>query len=188
MSRAALNAVLLALAVVLVGVAYWQWQLRQVPPAQAPQRSDYILREFELTTLGEDGAESFTVRGPYLQRDVGGRSISLVQPRFSFPDADGTGRWQARSDAAWVSPKADQVHLMRKVEMLGPPTPAGVSTRFDTERLVVFPDAQRATSEQRVTITQADSILAGTGLRVDMQAKRYQLLNEVKARYAPRSP
>ena len=188
MSRATLNTSLLVLALVLSGVAYWQWLQRQVPVVEAPQRSDYILREYELTTLGEDGAESFTVRGPYLQRDVGGRSISLVQPRFSFPDADGAGRWQARSDAAWVSPKGDQVHLMRTVEMVGPASPAGVRTRFDTERLVVFPDTDRATSEQRVTITQGDSILAGTGLRVDMKAKRFQLLNNGKVRYAPRSP
>ena len=156
--------------------------------AEAPQRSDYILRDFELTTLGDDGKESFTVRGPYLQRDVGGRSMSLVQPRFSFPGADGTGRWQARSEAAWVSPKAEQVHLMRKVEMVGPATGDVPGTRFDTERLVVFPDAERATSDERVTVTQPDSILAGTGLRVDMQAKRFQLLNDVKGRYAPRSP
>lgn len=188
MSRAALNAGLLVLAIALSVVAYWQWQLRQVPPAEAPQRSDYILRDFELTTLGDDGKESFTVRGPYLQRDVGGRSLSLVQPRFSFPDADGVRRWQARSDVAWVSPKAEQVHLMRKVEMVGPAGPAGAGTRFDTERLVVFPKTDRASTDDRVTVTLPDSILAGTGLRVDMQAKRFQLLNDVKGRYAPRSP
>ena len=188
MSRSVLNGILLVLAMALVAIAWWQWQLRQVPPVEVPQRSDYILREFELTTLGEDGAESFTVRGPYLQRDVGGKSISLVQPRFSFPDAEGTGRWQARSDVAWVSPKADQVHLMRKVEMVGPPTAAGIISRVDTERLVVFPKTSRATSDERVTVTQGGSILNGTGLRVDMQAKRVQLLNEVKVRHAPRSP
>ncbi|MBW8367023.1 MAG: LPS export ABC transporter periplasmic protein LptC [Arenimonas sp.] len=188
MSRTALNALLLVLAVTLVGVVYWQWLLRQVPPVEVPQRSDYILRDFELTTLGDDGAEAFTVRGPYLQRDVGGRSISLVQPRFSFPDADGAGRWQARSDAAWVSPKADHVHLIRKVEMVGPASPAGIRSRFETERLVVFPDLERATTPLPVTVTQGASIYSGTGLRVDMRAKRVQLLNEVEVRHAPRSP
>ncbi|MBP6597688.1 MAG: LPS export ABC transporter periplasmic protein LptC [Arenimonas sp.] len=187
MSRSALNAVLLALAVVLVSVAVWQWRQRQVPPVVAPQRSDYVLRDFELTSLDESGRESFTVRGPYLQRDVGGRSISLVQPRFSFPDADG-GRWDARSDAAWVSPDADQVQLMDRVEMVGPPSPAGISTRFETERLTVFPDLHEASSELRVTVTQGDSILSGTGLRADMQARRFQLLSDVKGRYAPRGP
>jgi lipopolysaccharide export system protein LptC len=187
MSRGALNVVLLVLAVVLVGAAVWQWRQQQVPPTPAPQRSDYVLRDFEMTAMDSLGRESFTVRGPYLQRDVAGRSISLVQPRFSFPDAGG-GRWDARSDAAWVSPDADMVKLLDQVRMVGPPSPAGISTRLETERLTVFPDRNEATSERRVTVTQGDSILSGTGLRADMQAKRFQLLSDVKGRYAPRGP
>ena len=116
---------------------------------------------------------------------VGGVNPRKAGTSVSFPGADGTGRWQARSEAAWVSPKAEQVHLMRKVEMVGPAADGVPGTRFDTERLVVFPDAERATSDERVTVTRPDSILSGTGLRVDMQAKRFQLLNDVKGRYAP---
>jgi len=187
MTRTSLNTVLAVTALVLGGLAAWQWQLRQVPEVEPPQRSDYILRSFELTTLGSDGEESFTVRGPYLQRDVGGRSLSLVQPRFAFPSSDG-GRWQARSDAAWVSPGADEVHLMDNVEMVGPPSPAGLRTRFNTERLTVFPDIDQARTAERVTLTQGDDILTATGLDVDMQDKRFQLLNDVKGRYAPRRP
>jgi len=185
MNRAALNTALLLLAVVLVSLAVWQWSQRQVALVEAPQRSDYILRDFELTTLDQDGKESFTVRGPYLQRDIGGKSLSLVQPRFSFP-ASGGGRWQARSEAAWVSPDADEVHLLRQVEMLGPPSPAGLRTRFATERLRVLPDADQANTAGQVTITHGDSILEGTGLDVDMTAKRFQLQNDVKGHYAPR--
>lgn len=187
MNRSALNLALAVLALALVSAAVWQWRQRQAPPAAVVQRSDYVLRDFELTTLDAQGQESFTVRGPYLQRDIGGKSISLVQPRFSFPGSD-SDRWQARADAAWVSPSADQVHLMGAVRMDGPPTPAGVGTRFETERLVVFPDDSRASTPQRVTVTQGDSILTGTGLDADLQAKRFQLLNDVKGRYAPRRP
>lgn len=183
MTRTTLNTLLLVTAIVLGGLAVWQWQLRQVPEAEPPQRSDYILRSFELTTLNSEGQESFTVRGPYLQRDVGGRSLSLVQPRFAFPSSDG-GRWQARSDAAWVSPGADEVHLIDKVEMVGPPTPEGLHTRFSTERLTVFPDADEARTDERVTATQGDSILTGTGLLVEMQAKRFQL-NKGQFTHAP---
>lgn len=187
MTRRGLNVALALLAVVLGSLAVWQWRLRQVPPADPPQRSDYILRDFELTTLDKDGRESFTVVGPYLQRDVGGRSLSLVQPRFSFPDRD-AGRWQARSDTAWVSPGADEVHLLDRVQMVGPPGETGLSTRFETETLVVLPDVDQARTDDRVTVTQGDSILAGTGLRADMKAKRFQLQNDVKGRYAPRRP
>ena len=98
----------------------------------------------------------------------------------------GGGRWQARSDSAWVSPKAEEVRLLDQVEMQGPPGPSGLRTRFATDRLFVFPDEQRARTDDRVTITQGESILGGSGLRVDMQAKRFQLLNDVKGRYAPR--
>lgn len=187
MNRSGLNAMLLVSAVVLGSIALWQWRMRQVPPQEAPQRSDYILRDFELTTLDETGKESFTVVGPYLQRDVGGKSLSLVQPRFVFPDGDG-GQWNARSDSAWVSPGADEVHLLDDVQMVGPPSPAGFSTRFETQRLTVLPDADQAMTDERVTITQGDSILAGTGMRADMKAKRFQLQNQVKGRYAPRRP
>ncbi|HEU0152028.1 MAG TPA: LPS export ABC transporter periplasmic protein LptC [Arenimonas sp.] len=185
MSRAWLNGVLGVLAVVLVSVAVWQWNQQQVPPVQAPQRSDYILRDYELTTLDQAGRESFTVRGPYLQRDVGGKSLSLVEPRFSFPAAQG-GRWQARSEAAWVSPDADQVHLLRAVEMVGPPSETGQRVRFATERLRVLPDVDRADAAGQVTVTHGDSILVGTGLDVDMPSKRFQLQNDVKGHYAPR--
>ena len=187
MSRTGLNTALLVSALVLSGIAVWQWQLRKAPEPEPPQRSDYILRDYELTSLDSEGNESFTVVGPYLQRDIGGKSLSLVQPRFSFPDSD-EGRWQARSDSAWVSPGADEVHLLDRVRMVGPPSPAGLRTRFETDRLTVLPDLEQARTDERVTVTQGDSILAGTGLRADMKAKRFQLLNDVKGRYAPRRP
>ena len=185
MSRPPLNGVLLVSAIVLVSLAVWQWSQRPGPPPPAPQRSDYVLRDYELTTLDKEGRESFTVRGPYLQRDVGGKSLSLVEPRFSFPASQG-GRWNARSEAAWVSPGADQVHLLRQVEMVGPPSEAGLRVRFATERLRVLPEVDRADTAGQVTVTHGDSILVGTGLDVDMTAKRFQLLNDVKGHYAPR--
>ena len=187
MNRSALNLGLAVSALVLGSLAVWQLRREEAPVAASQERSDYVLREFELVTLDDDGTESFTVRGPYLQRDIGGRSLSLVQPRFSFPDKD-AGRWQARSESAWVSPGADEVHLLDKVQMVGPPGESGASTRFETDKLVVLPDVDQARTDDRVTVTQGDSILAGTGLRADMKAKRFQLQNDVKGRYAPRRP
>jgi lipopolysaccharide export system protein LptC len=185
MNRTTLNLALFVLASVLGAIALWQLRREEAPPAVAPDRSDYVLRDFELVTLDDAGQESFTVRGPYLQRDVAGRSLSLVRPRFSFPHEDG-GRWNTRSEAAWVSPGADEVHLLRSVVMLGPPTATGERNRLQTARLVVLPDAEQARTDHRVTVTQGDSILAGTGLRADLKAKRIELLKQVEGRYDPR--
>ena len=78
------------------------------------------------------------------------------------------------------------MRLIDKVEMIGPPTPAGGRTQLSTEHLQVFPKKDLAQSQDPVTIRRADSILQGTGLRADRKAKRVQLLANVKGHYAPR--
>lgn len=183
MKRQALNAVLLVLAVGLGSYAAWQWQRDRVPQPEPAQRSDYVLREFELTALDDRGEESFTLRSPYLERDRDGKSLTIDRPRFGFPSD--SGRWQVRSDEAWVSPKATEVKLLGGVSMVGPTEASGLRTRFTTDTLSIFPNDQRASTDDRVNIAQGESDIAGIGLRVDLAAKRFQLLNDVKGHYAP---
>lgn len=184
MNRTVLNPLLLVLAIALGSYAAWQWQQRQVPPAEPVVRSDYVLRDFDLTALNELGTEAFTVQSPYLEREPDGRSMNIRLPRFTFPSDQGP--WQARSDTAWVSDRAQEVQLRGGVDLVGPATASGQRTRFTTALLSVFPDEQRASTDDRVNIARGESTYAGTGLRVDMAIKRFQLLNDVKGHYAPR--
>ena len=177
---------LLALAAI-GATALWKLRPQEAPPPQGETRSDYVLENFELTTLDEAGKESFSVKAPHLERDPRGRSLRLRLPQFSFPDEEG-GRWQATSKSAWVAEKGVEVRLIEDVEMIGPPSPAGDRARFETENLQIFPKQDLALSSDPVTLRRGDSILRGTGLRADMNAKRVQLLNDVKGRYAPRRP
>lgn len=163
------------------------WKLRPEPPPPPPPsaRSDYVLEDFELTSLDDKGKESFSVQAPHLERDPRGKSLTMRLPQFSFPDKDG-GRWLATSGSAWVAEKGVEVRLIDKVEMTGPPTSNGERTQFSTAHLQVFPKQNLAQSQDPVTIRRADSILKGTGLRADMNAKRVHLLADVKGHYAPR--
>jgi lipopolysaccharide export system protein LptC len=181
-----LSAVLLGVAV-LAGVAVWELRPKPRPPAASSARSDYILQNFQLTSLDGEGKESFSVAAPYLERDPGGHSLSLRLPNFSFPDRK-QGRWLATSDRAWVAEKGVEVRLIDRVRMVGPPSPRGERTRFATAHLQVFPKQDLALSEDPVTVTRADSILQGTGLRADMKSHKLTLLANVKGRYAPRRP
>jgi lipopolysaccharide export system protein LptC len=176
------------LAVAVVGsLAVWELRPKPKPSVPGPIRSDYILENFELTSLDENGKESFSVKAPHLERDPGGKSLTIRLPQFSFPDKD-NGRWQATSNSAWVAEKGVEVRLIDKVEMIGPPSPRGERTRFSTARLQIFPKKDLALSEDPVTISRADSILHGTGLRADMKSHHIQLLANVKGRYAPPRP
>jgi lipopolysaccharide export system protein LptC len=171
----------------LAGIAVWQLQPAPRPPSPAPTRSDYVLENFELTSLNERGEEAFSVAAPHLERDPGGKSLTLSKPQFSFPDRK-EGRWLAVSDTAWIADKGVEVRLNDNVLFTGPPSPSGDRTRFETAHLKIFPKQDLALSEDSVTVTRADSILRGDGLRADMKAHRVQLLANVKGRYAPRRP
>lgn len=180
------SAILLGVAVV-AGLMVWQLRPKAKPAGAGVARSDYILRDFELTSLDTEGKESFSVAAPYLERDPGGKSLSMQLPRFSFPDRK-QGRWLATADKAWIAEKGVEVRLIEQVRMTGPPSPLGERTRFATEHLQIFPKQDLALSEDPVTVTRADSILQGTGLRADMKSHHIQLLANVKGRYAPRRP
>ena len=187
MRRPLLTAGVLAGAAAMIGLALWQLSARTPAPSSRGARSDYVLHDFDLVSLDAEGRESFSVSAPYLERDPGGRSLSLRKPEFSFPDRQ-EGRWLATSVKAWVAEKGVEVRLVEQVRFTGPASPSGERTRLATEHLQVFPKRDLALSADPVTITRADSILQGTGLRADMKAHRIQLLSHVKGRYAPRRP
>lgn len=185
MSQRRLATIVLLVLVGLVGAVVWELRPTHRSDAANPLRSDYTLDNFQMTSLDDKGEESFSVEAPHLERDPSGKSLTLTKPEFSFPD-DGGGRWNATSDSAWVAEKGVEVRLLQNVVMIGPLSPRGERTRFSTERLDVFPKKDLATSAAAVTITRADSILTGTGLRADMKAQKIELLSNVKGRYAPR--
>jgi lipopolysaccharide export system protein LptC len=187
MKRPLFFSALLAVVATATGIAVWQLQPKPGPLAPVPARSDYVLENFELTSLNERGQESFSVAAPHLERDPGGKSLTVRKPHFSFPDKQ-EGRWQATSDTAWIADKGVEVRLNDNVLFVGPPTPSGDRTRFATAHLQVFPKQDLALSEDSVTVTRSDSILRGDGLRADMKAHRVELLANVKGRYAPRRP
>ena len=187
MKRPLFFSALLAGVATVTGIAVWQLQPASRPLSPSPARSDYVLEDFELTALDDLGAESFSVAAPHLERDPGGKSLTLRKPAFSFPDRK-DGRWLATSDSAWIAEKGVEVRLNDNVLFTGPASPSGERTRLATAHLQVFPKQDLATSQDSVTVTRSDSILRGDGLRADMKAHRVQLLANVKGRYAPRRP
>lgn len=189
--RGVLTLVLLAAAL----VSGWSvWNHRAPEPVRGPAsgRSDYQLYDFELVVLDDRGNEAFTLRAPQLARQPGDESLDLETPTFLFPlrgdplEGAGAARlWTMRSDKAWVSPEGDEVRLLGDVRADGPGTD-GLAAAMRTERLDVFPQAERATSNERVTVNNGSSIIhSGRGLRMDLANSHYQFLSDVEFRYVP---
>lgn len=182
-SRQISAALLLALA---VASGWALWLLRDRPDTEVltgPPRSDYQLERFELVALDASGKEAFSVTGPRLARHPWIGSLTIEQPRLSFPDSDG-GTWTGRADAAAVNAEADLLVLERNVLIEGP-RPPEPPLRLASERLELLPDQNLLRSDLEVTVTGAGSILRGRGLRADLDARRFDLLADVRGRHEP---
>lgn len=182
--RGILTLVLLVGAIVS-GWSLWSQRVERDTTQTDGGRSDYVLHDFELIALDDQGKEAFTLRAPKLARSPGDRTLTLSTPLFLLPDQQGR-HWQVRSSTGWVSAEGDEIRLRGNVRSTSPaqdPTPVAMNT----EQLNVFPESNRMASPVLVTITQPGSILRGRGLEADLDTKRYRLLSEVHSRYAPSS-
>ncbi len=179
----------LALGLLLLVAALWSgwsaWKQRDIPEPDAvsSERSDYLMRDFEMISLDETGQESITLRAPEMQRNAGDQSFRIETPLFLLPDTDGA-HWEMRSREAWVSPKGDEIRLQGDVVGTSPGS-AAMPTRLTTARLNVFPRRHLATTPDKVTITRPGSILSGVGFETNTQTQQYTFKSQVKSRYEP---
>ena len=163
------------------------WKQRDVPEANAPssERSDYLMRNFEVISLNEQGQESMTLQAPQMQRNPKDQTFTISTPLFLLPDDQGH-HWRMRSESAWVSAKADEIRLTGDVRGTSPQE-AGSPSTLETQRLNIFPRKNLATTDDPVTITQPGSILTGVGFQTNTKTQQYQVKSQSKLRYVPKS-
>lgn len=184
MSWRSLVMLVLLAGALLSGWSLWNQRKADAPVTRAGGRPDYVLNDFEIVALDAQGRESFTLRAPRLTRDPSTRAMDVSTPAFTIPPKAGTAStpWNVRSAAAWVSPKGDEIRLRGRVR--ADTTDAeGDPVNVATEQLNVYPETDRATSSELVTMTQPGFTISGRGVDARLAAKRVNLLSEVKARY-----
>lgn len=176
-------ATLLLLAAALAsGWALWNRSHQKMPVVAGNGRPDYVLHDFELVALDDQGRESFTLRAPQMLRNPDERSMRMATPVFMLPDRE-QRYWRVSSREGWISPDGKELRLQGEVKVASPPGERKVG--MATEQLNVYPDRNLAVSPVAVTITQPGSILTGRGLETDLASKRYVLKSQVHTRYVP---
>lgn len=147
-------------------------------------RPDYVLRDYEITSLDKRGKELFTLRGPLLQRDSGDQTLQLDHPQFLVPDAEGH-YWEVRADEGFVPADGDRIEVRGRVSAQSP-ADKPPATRIEADQLALDLDNHRATSSSRITITRPGLTMEGTGLEADFDRRQVSLLSQVRNRYAPK--
>lgn len=180
--RMALGLVLLV-AAILSGWSAWRHRDIPAPARVSADRSDYVMKDFEMIALDRQGKEALTLRSPEMHRNPEDQTFDITTPLFLLPDQQGR-YWQMRSQAGWMSAKGEELRLSGDVRGTSPEG-AAQPTLFQTQRLNVFPNKNVAATDDTVTITQPGSILSGRGFETNLKTKEYEFKSQVKSTYEP---
>ena len=181
--RGALIIVLLV-AAIASGWSTWRRGADAPEATASSNRSDYVLEDFELVSLDDEGREAFTLRAPHLHRDPVDETLSLREPVIQLPEEEGDYYWDVRAASGWISADSEEMRLLDDVVAISDPD-GERSMRMETDALAVFPRQRRARTDAAVTITQPGTTMQGTGMEADLAGKRFQLTSKVHTRYVP---
>lgn len=146
---------------------------------------DYVLHDFQIVVLDDEGKESTTLRAPRLERLRADQTMTIATPVFEMPASDGN-HWTLRSQTGWVSAKGEEVRLRGDVSGDSPSEGATPPTTFRTTHLNVFPKDNRAATDALVTMTRPGMEQSGVGFELDSKNNTYHFLSQSKGRYTPR--
>jgi lipopolysaccharide export system protein LptC len=181
-----LVAALLALAGIALNVVLWITRARNNGETYAgPPRSDYTLSGFALNALDSAGKLSFQTAGPFLARRGEDGSIFVTTPDYVIYDGGGH-RWTGKSDSAWVNREGTVMRLEGHVEMHRQETKGVPPIDLVTRDLTTWPKQKKMETAEPATITRPGSILSGTGMRGDLNARVLELLSDVHATIEPK--
>lgn len=177
----------LGVAAVLAGLAIWRENSHLKTRGPAEYRPDYVLSDFTMVSLNQQGEEALTLSAPQLRRNPDTRAMDIDQPTFLFPDRNNR-RWRATAKTAWVSAKGEEVKL-RGDAVIDSPAGDANQGRITSPTLDVFTEKgkERATTQDAVVITKPGTIIRGRGLDADFNQDRVVLHNEVRIQYDPQA-
>jgi lipopolysaccharide export system protein LptC len=176
-------------ALLLVAALLSGWSLlrhRDKPAAEVTDdgTKDYVLHDFQIVALDDQGKESTTLQAPLLERLRSDETMSIVTPLFLLPDNEGN-HWELRSEKGWVSANGEQLKLTGNVSGDSPKVASVPPTTFRTDHLDVFPKENRAKTDALVTMTRPGMTQSGVGFELDSKSKTYRFLSQSKGRYTP---
>ncbi|HJT97679.1 MAG TPA: LPS export ABC transporter periplasmic protein LptC [Rhodanobacteraceae bacterium] len=182
-----LVAALLALAGIALNIVFWITRQRINEQTFAgPPRSDYTLTDFSLNALDAQGRLSFQTTGPRLARRGDDGSIFVSTPDYVIYDGSGH-EWKGKSESAWVNKEGSVMRLEGHVEMHREAAKGVQPVDVVTSDLTTWPKEKKMETAAPATIVQPGSILRGTGMRGDLDAKELELLSDVHATLEPRN-
>lgn len=182
----------LAIFAALAALSLWLRHAIELPEAGRDGKGrhdpDYIIHDFRTIKLSPAGGPHHTLRASKLTHYPDDDSTAVERPQLtSLPAGKGGGATVTmQANAARVSADGAQVVLLGDVQLERSPLADRALLRAEMDSLTVYPDAEKATTEAAVRISEGASRLNGTGMDVDQKAQTFVLRSQVTGTFVPK--
>lgn len=155
-----------------------------VPPANLDTRLSYALWDFEGVLLNKQGRINVQVQAPMLRNTAESEVGTVENPRLRIIQEE--DEWYITADSAIITADREYVSLMGRVDLLNQDPAGNKRLGVQTRDVMLDITPRLASTESAVSIQQNQDVLDAVGMKLDMKNKQYELLHEVRARYATR--
>lgn len=146
---------------------------------------DYIVDGARMTRLDQAGRLHYTVRATRMTHYPDDDSAEVADPYVVFfPAARPQATLGARS--AKISGGGEEIFLIDEVEFRRAARGTEPPLVAKTAWLKLYPDAETATTDAEVRITQGKTWVRGTGLDIDNKASTLVLRSSVTGQFVPK--
>jgi lipopolysaccharide export system protein LptC len=147
---------------------------------------DYIVEQFSFVRMTPAGKPRYIVSGDKLTHrpvgDISDVERPVVQNMSTVRQGMTMNAQRGRIDHG-----KNVVDLAGKVEIERAASPGVKHLTMKTEQLTVFPDEERMTSDQEVTMTLGAASVRGVGMQADNAAQTVHFSNNGQIVYPPRA-
>ena len=153
-----------------------------LPPADLDTRLSYALWDFSGVLLDKNGQVNVHIEAPMLRNKADSQVGTVENPRLRImQDQD---EWYISADSAIITGDREFVSLVGRVDLVNQNLQTQKRLGIQTRDVMLKITPRLASTDAAVSIQQDQDLLDAVGMSLDMTNKTYQLLSQVRARYA----
>jgi len=143
---------------------------------------DAFVRDMDLRVMNEGGTLAYRVKAMKMTHYPSTRRIHLVQPDVRINQSGGD-TWRIRSEIGETTESADVLTLLGAVDIKRRASATSEALHIVTSDLTVWPDEERAETDNATTISSEQLELFGIGASADFSKDTLELHSGVRGRY-----
>ena len=144
-------------------------------------RLNYALFDFNGRLLNDRGQVHLEIRSPVLRSDAESGIGAVETPELHIQQGD--DRWYITAESAIVTADREQVSLRGNVFLTRRNEITGQQLDISTRDVLLHVTPRTASTEAEVRIEQSGDRLDAKGMKLDMIANHFELLDDVQAHY-----